>query len=98
MSNEQKYNGWTNYETWNVALWFDQDDSFWTERAEELVKCNADNANYALSKEMQEQSEEQAGEVLKGCPTSMYADLLNASLRAVNWYEIAEKYTEAIEV
>lgn len=23
----QEYNGWTNYETWNVALWMDNDES-----------------------------------------------------------------------
>ena len=23
----QEYNGWTNYETWNVALWMDNDET-----------------------------------------------------------------------
>ena len=25
MIQSNKYNGWTNYETWNVALWLDND-------------------------------------------------------------------------
>lgn len=98
MKNDTKHNGWTNYETWNVALWFDQDDSYWTERAEELVKRDKDNATYLLADEMKDQSEEQASEVLRDREASMFADLLNASLRAVNWFEIAEKYTERVGV
>ncbi len=39
MSTETKtYNGWTNYETWNVALWIDNDqgsEQYWNERAQE---------------------------------------------------------------
>ena len=26
MSNDQEYNGWTNWETWNVALWIDNEE------------------------------------------------------------------------
>jgi len=100
MKNDTRYNGWTNYETWNVALWIDNDGSeaYWNERAEELIKRDADDATYALSKEIQEQIEEGAEDLLKACPSSMYADLLNASLRSVNWFEIAEKFVEQVTV
>jgi hypothetical protein len=27
-----EYNGWTNYETWNVALWVDNDESVYHEK------------------------------------------------------------------
>ena len=30
------YNGWTNYETWNVALWIDNERGTY----EESVKCD----------------------------------------------------------
>ena len=31
---DHRYNGWTNYETWALALWIDNDgeDSYWRER------------------------------------------------------------------
>lgn len=42
---EEKYNGWTNWETWNVSLWLDNDESLYnavrgltTEALEETTK------------------------------------------------------------
>lgn len=30
MSDDKTYNGWTNYETWNVYLWITGDTSFYS--------------------------------------------------------------------
>lgn len=41
MSEDRKYNGWANYETWNVALWMGNEQGsseYWCERAEDCVK------------------------------------------------------------
>ncbi len=89
------YNGWTNYETWNASLWMDG-DTFWHERGEELMQehnNDADDAKYALSKEMEDYYEECKPEA-----AGMYADLLSASMSRINWYEIAGHYIEDVEV
>jgi len=103
MSND-KHNGWTNYETWNVALWMDNnegDQNYWVERAEEVFRASqagesyssqtrAEAAAHTLSDEIKEQH-------MEACPTDLpgpgcFADLLSAALSCVNWYEIAEHY------
>ena len=97
----KKYNGWTNYETWCVSLWFDNDSSeYWTERAGEIWNDSEADGNFsreeivtlALSKDMQDSVEENTPTV-----TGMFADLLNASLSEVNWYEIAEHYIDDVD-
>ena len=93
MAIDTKFNGWTNYETWNVALWFDNDSSeYWAGVAQETFEnakatsnfTREEEATFDLAKTMQ-------GEVKENMPTTagMYADLLNASLSSVNWQEIA---------
>lgn len=95
---ETGYQGWTNFETWNVKLWIDNergDYEYWSDRAKEVYKeskkdqysSKKANATYALSAELKDQFEENnplADEA------NTYADLLNGALREVNWYEIAE--------
>jgi hypothetical protein len=33
---DRKYNGWTNYETWNFQLWADNDETY--EKVQSLLK------------------------------------------------------------
>lgn len=92
---DKGYNGWANYETWNVALWMGNDgsDDFWRERAEELVKDEGrEEAVADLAQEIEGQHDDNMPEV-----SGTYADLLSASLREVNWYEIAQHYVDDVE-
>ena len=93
------YNGWTNYETWNVKLWMDNDEStyrYWKEQTDELWKharesqawpgsTREESAAAQLADALKSEHEENRPEV-----SGMYADLLGAALSEVNWLEIAE--------
>ena len=99
MTNEKGYNGWSNYETWNVKLWIDNDEGsydYWRENAREAWKqasagdawhgsTRKESAIAALARMLKDEHEENTPTV-----TGVYADLLNASLSEVNWHEIAE--------
>lgn len=104
---KENYNGWTNYETWNVKLWIDNDQAsqeFWNEQARGILEgADADkyftkeeNAVNALREELKDAFEEQAEEMLRSAnaSASWMADLMHASLSEVNWQEIAHSIIE----
>lgn len=95
---DTKYNGWTNYETWLVNLWMDNEkgaQEYWRERAEECVAHTDDRhgAVAAFSNELEYLIEDQVSEKkLDG----LLGDLMNAAVSAVNWDEIARHYIDAV--
>jgi hypothetical protein len=109
MSEETRYNGWTNYETWLVKLWMDNEqgaNDYWEELAlecmanaldEEIDNENAkDNARNSLAERLQDQHEDFVNELL---PKAGFAtDLMSSALGRVNWREIAEHYVDEIPV
>ena len=86
----EKYNGWTNYETWNVALWNDFNDI-----AEEIYSNDSANALYNLQQHIKDFVEE-FNPILDDA--SMYNDILGAALSQVDYYEIARHYIEELEL
>lgn len=86
------YNGWTNYETWVVKLWIDNEEdvsTWWLERAEAAESA----------KELADELEEThrnffSDEYGAGRAASVYSDLMNSALDEVNWREIAEVLLE----
>ena len=88
------YNGWTNYETWAVKLWIDNDEGeyfYWRDMAEDH------NGNaYGLAKELKRHYEALANEWM-GDHASMFADLFNSALSSVEWHEIAESMLTDVE-
>ena len=105
MGTEEKaatYNGWSNYETWAVSLWLENEESnysYWREQARNHrdqapespeVRDGTWTADKATVIHLAEQLK---GEVTNDSPLqepSLYADLLTATLAEVNWGEIAE--------
>lgn len=81
------YNGWSNYETWVVKLWMDNDcgiSGYFVEMA------NNFRSSYNLSNAIKEYYEENN----PINEASVYSDLLSNALGQVDWYEIAEVILE----
>lgn len=92
------YNGWTNYATWAVKLWMDNEQSsqeYWAEQAQEFVNAHDDPAmRTILFADAIEAAHVEALPELQG----FAADLLNAAIGSVNWHEIAANLLEGVEV
>lgn len=82
--NHNEYNGYYNFETWNVALWIDNDEGLQDE-VNRMARQN--KSAYNLEDELKDFIEEMKPEV-----SGMWADLLNAAISEVNWQEMAENY------
>jgi len=107
--NEESYQGWTNYETWCVVLWIDNEQpsyEYWRAMARrhkreaptsEGVRSRIWTAEQAARLNLADQLR---GEVTDCAPISeatLYTDLLTAALEEVNWREIAENLLEEVE-
>lgn len=106
------YNGWTNYETWAVKLWMDNEEGsyrYWGEQAQEAWDESADkhpnqfmdrerNAVSMLAERLKDEHDSQSDHpVFAAADGTVYADLLNAALSEVNWHEIAESLLEDVD-
>ena len=101
-ANDERYNGWTNYETWAVGLWIDNDQGtyfYWRDEAashareadnDEMVRkgiwTTQEAARYNLARQLKDEIIEAAPDI----EASVYSDLLQAAFDTVNWTEIAE--------
>jgi hypothetical protein len=106
-SSDDTYNGWTNWETWLVNLWIDNDQGLYEHclmLAREEISANtalADGSIHPLNKKLsainlsgilREQFDEWAPDV-----EGLYRDLMNGALRDVNYLEIATHLSERVE-
>jgi hypothetical protein len=110
---EQGYNGWTNYETWSVALIIDNDQST-HEMSRQIVReaialgepsefwSEEQRRKYRTADALKAWVEEEA-EVVTGMlsdlrPLSyLWSQLLSAALSDVVWEEIADNYLSELD-
>ncbi len=101
---EKKYNGWTNYETWNIALWLGNDEgssNYWMDVAKETLNnaiadktfSKIENAKLTLMQMLKDEIGDNNPLIDSA---NMYSDLLNAAISEVNFYEIASHYIDDI--
>ena len=109
MSEDQTYNGWKNYPTWNVALWIDNERNLYEESrgvARNLVTIAPQDENTVSGIWTADQTAKyRLADFLKLWVTddlapdlgaSFAADLLGYALGEVDWEEIASSILEEI--
>ena len=108
-----KYNGWTNYETWNFKLWLDNDEDLHNYIIGEIKKIKtigtshihevSEASNFLRSyiednvPNLNVSTRSQSVHGLMSDKNGFYSDILNAALRDINTYEIAESYLEDLK-
>ena len=106
-----KYNGWTNYETWNFKLWLDNDQDVYNYIIDEIKKIKAigyDAEAYEVSNFLRSYIDDNMpnlnvsskGQSVHGSMSDkngFYQDILNTALKDINTYEIAESYLEDLK-
>ena len=106
-----RYNGWSNYETWNFKLWLDNDETVHNYIIDEIKKIRAigyDAEAYEVSNFLRSyiddnmpnlnvstRSQSKYGSMCD--KQGFYLDILNTALRCINTYEVAESYLEDLK-
>ena len=82
------YNGYTNYQTWVIALWLDNDE-YTSELISDIIKRA--RSDYDAADQLRDLIEEMNP---LADQASMFTDILNSALSDVNYLEIIESHKE----
>jgi len=83
---DTKYNGWTNWETWNFKLWMDN-----TQHTSYIMKELAKGSDdaYELSHRLSDYVYSDLDNSLLG--EGFFSDVCNMAIKKVNFFKIAER-------
>ena len=98
------YNGWSNYETWCVALWLDNEQGSYLECArmaqdvwDKAQAGRNSSREDVATRNLADSLQTWVNEMAPDLDVSMFVDLLGAALLEVNWYEIAKHYLSDVD-
>ena len=103
---EQGYNGWSNYETWAVKLWIDNDQgsAMYARNLVEDARVEASGGHHVWTVEQHARftladsvRDWVCVEMRPEADASMFEDLLSAALDRVDWQEIADNLLSEID-
>jgi hypothetical protein len=92
---DKEYNGWTNWETWNVALWIGEgliDEDTQRELVERL-----EGETYEVGKAARELVEEYLSDTAPDTSSGFLGDIVGGYLSAVDWHSIAQHWVDEFQ-
>ena len=87
------YQGWTNYETWAVSLWLDNEEPLYRETRAMARKVHGRYRQYDLATSLKALVVHCA----PGLGATLFADLLTHAIHQANYDEIAKSLLEEVE-
>lgn len=105
MNSTETYNGWTNRETWLVALWINNEQG-WQESVHEDIREGVDlsldpsashvgNIVRANVENVLDMMEDENGG--RSVLTGLFGDLLGTALARVDWHEIGSSFLATVQ-
>ena len=90
---DNRYNGWTNWETWLFKLWLENDEHMYHK-----IRALAISSKDSI--ELANKLEDMAWNMQKNSikhESGFFADVTNKAIQAVNYYEIADAYINDLD-
>lgn len=93
MTTDTRYNGWTNYETWNVKLWLDNEEGdyrYWKDAAEtayrEALDDEAEDSETPTAEETQDAIDEAVGNLADQLKTELDQEMEERGVPALSGF------------
>lgn len=91
--NDERYNGFLNYETWLVSLWFDNTPGYYQDIMDTLKRVREENPPEKVRGELADALEEYVGEIIdedKDKVSGISSDYLGRLTMKCDYFELAD--------